>query len=122
VKKLLFSAKMFAVIGTLFIFACKKDPTGITTETETFVTLTPSLAGVTVKDGRLVFQTQQDLEKALTTIFDYQKNLKGFESQFNGFVSAQKAFKELTEDNIVQSNVGRLWVFLMEPKHSQLIL
>lgn len=103
-KKLFFSAQMFAAIGILFIFACKKDLTEIPTETETTLTLTPTLSNVTIKDGRLVFKTKKDFENALGIVFDYQKDLKGFESQFHGFISARQAFKNLTEADFVQSN------------------
>ncbi len=98
----LFSIAALCVAAlSVFMVACQKDETTLAT------TVSPqniTLKGVTVVDGKLKFNTQEDFNEAIKTLHANKKKLENVENQFNGFVSARKAFAEITEESLIKSN------------------
>ena len=54
-----------------------------------------SLSNVTSKDGRLIFKNKTDFNATVKMLFDNQKTIKNFESQFPGFTSNKQAFERI---------------------------
>ena len=54
-----------------------------------------SLSNVTSKDGRLIFKNKTDFNATVKMLFDNQKSIKNFESQFAGFTSNKQAFERI---------------------------
>jgi hypothetical protein len=97
-KKLLFSVKMFAVIGVFFIFACKKEQPVATDNT-----IPTADAAYEVKNGTLHFK---DADAFTTTLQELQKLDVEKRSQFGANIGFKSLLKHYTEVLEKTASVG----------------
>lgn len=55
----------------------------------------PLIDNIVSKEGRLVFKDKNEFNSTIKTLFDNQKEIKNFESQFSGFTSNKQAFERI---------------------------
>lgn len=89
--------KLVYLIAILFvIYSCEKsrlEETPINKEVS--MNVVPLVSNVTSKEGRLVFKSKSDFNSAIKMLFDNQKKIKNFESQFPGFTSNKQAYERI---------------------------
>lgn len=84
--------KIIFLIIVIAIVSCQKATIDEVPVKNNSVT---SLANVTSKDGRLIFKNKSDFNATVKMLFDNQKSIKNFESQFPGFTSNKQAFERI---------------------------
>jgi hypothetical protein len=92
-KKLLFSAKMFAVIGVLFIFACKKEQPVATDNT-----IPTADAAYEVKNGTLHFKDADAFIKTLEEVRQLDMEKRSHFGEQLGFKSLLKCYVEVLKN------------------------
>jgi len=80
------------IIVIAIVYSCQKATIDEVPVKNNSVT---SVSNVTTKDGRLVFKSRNDFNSTVKMLFDNQKSIKNFESQFPGFTSNKQAFERI---------------------------
>lgn len=83
---------IYLIIVIAITYSCQKASTDEVPVKNNSVT---SAQNVTVKDGRLIFKNKTDFNATVKMLFDNQKSIKDFESQFPGFTSNKQAFERI---------------------------
>lgn len=81
---------IYLISGLLIFFSCQKKEEVVITQIKNSF---PIASNVTAKEGRLVFNTRNDFNSVINTLFKNQKKIENFESQFSGFTSNKQAFE-----------------------------
>lgn len=110
-------AYLFAIV--LLTFSCEKstinDPA---IDKEVSASIVPIVNNVTSKEGRLIFETRDDFNKTVNMLFEHQKKIENFESQFSGYTSNSQAFdnfsSNLKDDTSINADAIRDFAFIKE--------
>jgi len=108
--------KILYLIAVLLIsFSCqKREEVAIPQVKNSF----PIASNVITKEGRLVFNTRNDFNSVVQSLFENQKKVKNFEDQFVGFTSNMQAYenysKKLNEDSDINEEAIADFAFIRE--------
>lgn len=86
---------LFALI--FLVGSCQKTTNDEITANEVSMkgNVIPLVSNVTSKEGRLVFKSKSDFNSTIKVLFENQKKIENFETQFSGFTSNKQAFERI---------------------------
>lgn len=87
---------------------CEKDESSnqYAVEKGQAVTTFPALEGVTIQDGRLVFESRAHYSEVVSHLINDQELLNQLSIQFPGFISNHQAYEELTYEEVKQNGLA----------------
>lgn len=90
---------IYLIIIVAITSSCQKAIIDDDTVKDNAITLVsnaiPLVNNIVSKEGRLIFKSKNDFNSTVKMLFDNQKGIENFESQFPGFTSNKQAFERI---------------------------